>query len=90
MAKISFETTNTYVGFFFSRLIDGIGRSSPIWQVSEAAKNAEERPRTNELARPKKPHRAYAPPRNERPPMDSTKVGPQRCDKTKDASASTG
>ena len=61
MAKISFETTNTYVGFFFSRLIDGIGRSSPIWQVSEAAKNAEERPRTNELARPKKPHRDYAP-----------------------------
>ena len=42
--------------------MDGTGRSSPIWEVSEAAKSAEERPRTNELARSKKAHMAYEPP----------------------------
>lgn len=43
--------------------MDGTGRSSPIWEVSEAAMNAEERPRTNELARSKKAHSQYEPPK---------------------------
>lgn len=43
--------------------MDGTGRSSPIWEVSEAARNAEERPRTNELARSKKEHGKYEPPK---------------------------
>ena len=43
--------------------MDGTGRSSPIWEVSEGAKNAEERPRTNELAKSKKAHNQYEPPK---------------------------
>lgn len=41
------------------RRMDGTGRSSPIWEISNAAMHAEERPRTNELARPKKVHGEY-------------------------------
>ena len=48
---------------YFFRRMDGTGRSSPIWEVRKAAKNAEERPRTNELARPKKAQNQYEPPK---------------------------
>ena len=41
----------------------GCGRSSPIWHVSEAAKTAEERERTLQLAQPKKTHSLYQPER---------------------------
>ena len=43
--------------------MDGTGRSSPIWEVSESAKNVDERPRTNELAKSKKAHRQYEEPK---------------------------
>ena len=43
--------------------MDGTGRSSPLWEVSEAAKNADERPRTNELAKSKKAHSQYEEPK---------------------------
>ena len=38
-----------------------MGGSSSIWEVSDAAKSAEERQRTNELAKPKKLHSQYTP-----------------------------
>ena len=37
------------------------GRSSPIWEVSEKAKNASERPETNRLAIAKRTHPSYIP-----------------------------
>ena len=59
--ELSFLRAYFTVSFF--RRVDGTGRSSPIWEVSEGAKNAEERPRTNELARSKKAHNQYEPPK---------------------------
>ncbi|XP_057306819.1 testicular haploid expressed gene protein-like isoform X3 [Hydractinia symbiolongicarpus] len=41
----------------------GCGRSSPLWEVSDAAKTLKERVRTTQLAQPKTTHRDYQPPR---------------------------
>ena len=57
-------TTNNFLLYCFREAyIFSCGRSSPIWHVSEAAKTAEEREKSLQLATPKRAHPQYQPER---------------------------
>ena len=55
---------NSVISYFRPHYPLACGRSSPIWEVSENAKNAREKPENSRLAEPKKTHPSFVPARD--------------------------
>jgi len=63
-----------YFSLLRSTYVLGCGRSSPIWDITEASRKANISDRVESLAHPKIAHRSYQPPREVRISLEKNNI----------------